>query len=145
MSIERGAGFRRSVLSAYEYRCAVTGLGGGRIDSLVTRSLVQAAHIKSAAHGGPDDVRNGIALTPTLHSLFDAGLFTLRYAADKVVVEVSPELSPESLISPYSEELSLRIRDGQTIALPQYARCWPDPAMLKYHRQTVFRAGLTTG
>lgn len=140
VSIERDVGFRRSVLTAYDCRCAVTGLGGERRNGPSTRSLVHAAHIKPAAHGGPDDVRNGIALTPTVHSLFDAGLFTLKYVANRLVVVVSSDLSVDALMSPYSDGQALRIRDGQPVTLPHDKECRPDPDMLKYHRQTVFRA-----
>src|SRR6185312_2653329 len=52
----RDRAFMRVVRSAYENRCALTGLklinGGGRPE-------VQAAHIRPVAERGPDSVRNG--------------------------------------------------------------------------------------
>ncbi len=138
-AIVRDARFRSNVLAAYGYQCCITGLGGGNVSPRARKALVQAAHIRPAAQGGPDDIRNGLALTPTLHGLFDAGMFALKYVADGVVLEVSPELSIEAFESPYSDELSLRIRDGQRIVLPNDKGCWPDPEMLKYHRQVIFR------
>lgn len=70
----RDANFRRLVCSAYEDRCAVTGLriinGGGR-------SEAQAAHIWSVKAGGPDVIQNGIALSGTVHWLFDRHLISL--------------------------------------------------------------------
>ncbi len=66
----RSASFRRQVLSAYDNRCAVTRR---------QLRLVEAAHIMPVAAGARsiDDVRNGIALAPTYHRAFDAGLIYL--------------------------------------------------------------------
>jgi putative restriction endonuclease len=65
----RDAGFRQSVLFAYGNRCAVTRL---------QLRLVDAAHIVPVgAPGSVDQVRNGIALSPTYHRAFDAGLVYL--------------------------------------------------------------------
>lgn len=60
--------FRTSVLKAYDKRCAFTGFqfinGGGRAE-------VEAAHIKSVQDKGPDVVQNGLALSGTVHWMFD--------------------------------------------------------------------------
>jgi putative restriction endonuclease len=65
----RAAGFKRKVLFAYGNRCAVTRL---------QLRLVDAAHILPVgAPGSLDQVPNGIALTPTYHRAFDAGLIYL--------------------------------------------------------------------
>ncbi len=65
----RDASFRQSVLFAYGNRCAVTRL---------QLRLVDAAHIVPVgAPGSVDQVRNGIALSPTYHRAFDAGLVYL--------------------------------------------------------------------
>lgn len=67
--LARDAGFRRKVLFAYGNRCAVT---------RVQLRLVDAAHILPVgAPGSNDQVRNGIALSPTYHRAFDAGLIFL--------------------------------------------------------------------
>lgn len=67
----RDRAFRRAVLDAYDGRCAVTGWklvnGGGRLEA-------EAAHIRPVEHGGPDSVRNGLALSGTVHWMFDRGL-----------------------------------------------------------------------
>ena len=66
--------FRRRVVTAYDARCAITGLklinGGGRAE-------VEAAHIRPVDRGGPDIVTNGIALSGTVHWMFDRGLIGL--------------------------------------------------------------------
>ncbi len=63
-----------AVVSAYDERCAVSRLriinGGGRAE-------VEAAHIWPFADGGPDVVRNGLALSATCHWLFDRHLISL--------------------------------------------------------------------
>jgi len=43
---ERRAAFRREVLDAYAYRCAVTGLGLGQIAPTKSQGLLDAAHIR---------------------------------------------------------------------------------------------------
>lgn len=69
----RDSMFRERVLRAYGSRCALTGLrlvnGGGAAE-------VEAAHIVPVAYGGPDKVRNGIALTRSVHWMFDRLLIT---------------------------------------------------------------------
>jgi putative restriction endonuclease len=75
----RDAKFRRAVLYVYEGRCALTGMrlvnGGGRLET-------EAAHIMSVGDGGPDAVNNGIALSGTVHWMFDRGLIGLSDAGD---------------------------------------------------------------
>ncbi len=67
--LSRAADFRQRVLFAYGSRCAVT---------RVQLRLVDAAHILPVgAPGSSDHVANGIALSPTYHRAFDAGLIYL--------------------------------------------------------------------
>lgn len=71
--------FRKRVLDVYDRRCALTGMqlinGGGRAEA-------QAAHIMSVESGGPDTVANGIALSGTVHWMFDRGLISLSDEGD---------------------------------------------------------------
>jgi putative restriction endonuclease len=68
--LSRDAAFRRRVLFAYGNRCAVT---------RVQLRLVDAAHVLPVgASGSTDHVQNGIALSPTYHRAFDAGLIYLN-------------------------------------------------------------------
>jgi len=67
--LSRLSSFKREVLFAYGHTCAVT---------RVQLQLVEAAHILPV--GSPesaDHVTNGIALSPTYHRAFDAGLIYL--------------------------------------------------------------------
>ncbi len=74
--------FRRVVLRAYDERCAVTGLklinGGGRAE-------VAAAHIRPVEHNGPDIINNGLALSGTVHWMFDRGLISLSDDLDIII------------------------------------------------------------
>jgi putative restriction endonuclease len=65
----RDANFRQQVLDAYSHRCAVTRM---------QLRLVDAAHILPVSDPSSiDDVRNGIALSPTYHRAYDIGLIYL--------------------------------------------------------------------
>ncbi len=65
----RDANFRRTVLNAYENRCAVT---------RAQLKLVDAAHILPvASQDSSDHITNGIALSPTLHRAYDNCLIYL--------------------------------------------------------------------
>lgn len=67
--LSRIGNFRQQVLHAYGNRCAVT---------RAQLRLVDAAHILPVGSPeGCDDVRNGIALAPTYHRAYDAGLIYL--------------------------------------------------------------------
>lgn len=118
----RAASFRRQVCDAYDNRCAITGLrllnGGGRAE-------VQAAHIKPVASGGPDTVQNGIALSATVHWLFDRHLISLT---DDLGLLVSHNRVP-------SELRSLFERQQDRIHLPTDRRLWPHPAYVRIHRE----------
>ena len=65
----RKANFKKTIMNAYENRCAVT---------RVQLNLVDAAHILPVAFDqSSDDVSNGIALSPTFHRAYDRGLIYL--------------------------------------------------------------------
>ena len=72
----RDAAFKHNVRLAYNSTCAMTGIklinGGGRCE-------IEAAHIRPIGdgHNGPDSVRNGLALSRTVHWMFDRGLVSL--------------------------------------------------------------------
>lgn len=123
----RDASFRRSVCEAYGDRCAVTGLrivnGGGRAE-------VQAAHVWPVAEGGPDMVQNGIALSATVHWLFDRHLISLT---DDYGLLVSHKKVP-------AEIRTLFEKHAQRIRLPADQRLWPLPAYVARHREAFANA-----
>ncbi|NKL79047.1 HNH endonuclease [Rhizobium leguminosarum] len=118
----REASFRRKVCDAYDSRCAITGLrivnGGGK-------SEAQAAHIWSVAEGGPDVVQNGIALSATVHWLFDRHLISLT---DDYRILVSHNKVPSELRTLFAKQMD-------RIHLPADARLWPHPAYVSRHRE----------
>jgi putative restriction endonuclease len=117
----RDASFRERVIAAYENRCAVTGIrvvnGGGRVEA-------QAAHIWSVQEGGPDVVQNGIALSATVHWLFDRHLISLT---DHFGLLVSHNRVPTELQSLFRGQL------GQ-IHLPKDRNQWPHLPYVQHHR-----------
>ena len=119
--------FRSLILRAYDERCCVTGLklinGGGRAE-------VEAAHIRPVEANGPDRVQNGVALSGTVHWMFDRGLITFSDAHDIVVSRhINDRDSVEGLIN----------RSGRLI-VPQDERNLPHPVFLAWHRENVFKA-----
>ena len=120
----RDAAFARMVRRAYGGRCAISGLrlrnGGGRAE-------VQAAHVVPVSEGGPDVVRNGIALSGTLHWMFDRHL-----------VKIAPDLT--ILVSENKVDAETRLRlinPGRRLMLPEDPRHHPHPAYLAWHREQM--------
>ncbi len=138
-AIQRDSHFRATVLAAYEYRCAISGLGIGSVAPTKSRGLIDAAHIRPVASMGPDAVENGIPMTPTVHRYFDAGLFTLVYEGDQVRIKTSSLLT-DSLILVKDRATSLPLREGLPIYLPRDGRNWPNPDHLRFHQHSVFRS-----
>ncbi len=121
----RDVAFRRKVRDAYDYRCAMSGLrlrnGGGRPE-------VQAAHIIPVERKGSDSVRNGLALSGTLHWMFDRGLVSV---ADDHTILVSRNKVPPEVVDRL-------ILPGGKLRLPADTRHWPHPGNLRWHRENVF-------
>lgn len=136
--LRRNAQFRRVVISAYEERCAVSGFGLGQIPLSKATGLLDAAHIRPVAHDGPDALSNGLPLTPTLHRLFDAGLFTVAYAGGVPEVRVSPRLEQSMITSP-DKSFRLELRNGLQLALPRETSSRPNRDQLRFHQRRVFQ------
>lgn len=117
--------FRRRVREAYRNTCAFSGLhlinGGGRPE-------VQAAHIRPVASKGPDSVRNGLALTGTLHWLFDRGLLGV---GEDMSILASPQGLPD--------DLGRLLRPERRLLLPDALDQHPHPVFLAWNRQNVFK------
>jgi putative restriction endonuclease len=124
----RDAAFRRAVCDAYDDTCAVTGLrivnGGGKAEA-------QAAHIQPVADGGPDVVQNGIALSATVHWLFDRHLISLT---DELALLVSHNKVPTELRGLFDGQM-------QRIRLPKDEGLWPHPHYVRRHREAFATAG----
>jgi putative restriction endonuclease len=122
----REVAFRRKVREAYGYRCAMSGLrlrnGGGRPE-------VQAAHIRPVESQGSDSVRNGLALSGTLHWMFDRGLISVAEDCETILVSRNkvPGDVVDRLLSP----------KGKLLA-PREPYNAPHPANLRWHRENIF-------
>jgi putative restriction endonuclease len=119
--IVRDASFRSGVYDAYDHRCAITGL---RILDETGNSEVQAAHIFAVADGGPDVVQNGLALSGTIHWLFDHYLISLT--DDHCLLIASGRVPPEVQ--------ALMIKEGTKAYLPKLPGLHPHPKYLQKHR-----------
>lgn len=103
--------FRRSLLSAYGRRCAVTGTS--------TESVLEAAHIARYFGKQSNKTSNGLLLRADIHTLFD--LHRLTVTPDHVV-RVDPVVG-----SPYVE------LDGVTLHAPMGTRDQPLTELLADH------------
>jgi putative restriction endonuclease len=118
--------FRRIVLQAYDQRCAITGLklinGGGRAE-------VEAAHIRPVEANGPDTLTNGLALSGTMHWMFDRGLIGL---SDDLDILVSRQVNdPDGVRALFN-------RTGKAI-VPRRPSQRPHPRFLEWHRENRFK------
>ena len=127
----RDPGFRHAVLRAYERRCVVCGFDVRLDDHLVG---LEAAHIRWHSHGGPDEVRNGLALCILHHRTFDRGAIGLERAARGFRLVVSDEVNGQS--PAFRQLLDCH---GKPIRKPQRARQTPNPDFVDWHRREVFR------
>jgi putative restriction endonuclease len=121
----REKSFMHNVRAAYTNRCAITGLklinGGGRPE-------VQAAHIQPVASKGPDSVRNGLALSGTVHWMFDRGLISI---SDDFKILVAKNHVPEDAVR--------FLNQSGLINLPKDETLYPNEHYLKFHRDLVFK------
>ena len=122
----RDASFARQVKKAYRARCAMSGLelrnGGGRPE-------VEAAHIIPVAKNGPDTVRNGLALSGTVHWMFDRGL--LSVGDDNSIL-----IARDSVADATADRL---LTDDHKLILPTDMAFRPSPEYLDWHRRNVYK------
>ena len=118
--------FRSRVLKAYDKRCAFTGFqfinGGGRAE-------VEAAHIKSVEAKGPDVVQNGLALSGTVHWMFDRGLLSV---ADDERILLSNHINDVDGVR------KILNANGRA-RFPDIVGDRPDAAFLRWHREHCFK------
>jgi len=121
----RDAAFSQVVKSAYEDTCAFTGLkiinGGGRPE-------VQAAHIRPVEDSGPDSIRNGLALSGTIHWMFDRGLISV--GEDFTILKVGNSVP---------DTINRLLNSNGMLRTPIQPDMRPHPLQLKYHRENIFK------
>lgn len=122
----RDASFARQVKRAYHARCAMSGLslrnGGGRPE-------VEAAHIIPVAANGPDSLSNGLALSGTLHWMFDRGLVSVD--PDHRILVASKGVS--------EHDITRLLTPDRRLLLPHDPARHPHPQYLDWHRSLVFK------
>jgi putative restriction endonuclease len=121
----RDKAFSAAVKGAYLDTCAMTGL---KIINGNGRSELQAAHIRPVEYRGPDSVRNGIALSATVHWIFDRGLISVD---DDYSLLLAKDRLPETI-----ERL---LGGNRRLLLPDQPELRPHPKFLDYHRREVFK------
>jgi putative restriction endonuclease len=119
--------FRKAVLTAYGYRCAVCGLGLRLGPQSVA---LDAAHIRWHAAGGPDEVTNGLCLCVLHHKLFDLGAFTVETGSG--AVRVSDRVNGDGA------EGVLLTHAGRPVGRPRRAEAQPHPNYLGWQAAQVF-------
>lgn len=117
--------FRDAVLSAYDFRCCITGLA--------VPELLNASHIVPWRDDPENRLNpaNGLCLSAIHDRAFDKGLITIR---DDLTVAVSRGVAEHA-----GEffQASLGVFDGQLIAAPE--KFSPAPDLLARHRGEIFR------
>lgn len=127
----RDPNFRHAVLTAYERRCAVCDFDIRIEDDLVA---LDAAHIRWHAAGGPDDVRNGLALCILHHRTLDRGAIGLERATRGYRLIVS------ELANGQSDAFRHLLRHhGKRVRNPQRNEQRLEPDYVDWHRREVFR------
>lgn len=137
-AVARDARFRRQVMAAYQYRCAVTGLSVGSIPEGRATRLLDAAHIRPVGANGSDSVTNGLSLTPTVHRLFDEGLVSARWSGTALELVRSPRLEREMVEAPERGTV-IRLETGANLVLPADRSQWPSAEQIRFHQRNVFK------
>jgi putative restriction endonuclease len=118
--------FRQFVLRAYSERCAISGI---KLINGLGRAEVAAAHIRPVEANGPDIINNGIALSGTVHWMFDRGLISL---SDDLQILVSRQANDPDGIR------TLINKSGYAFP-PQRPLDRPHPHFLQWHREHCFK------
>ena len=123
----RSAGFRRSIMKIYEYKCAVCKLN---IRAANGESITDAAHIIPFHILFDNHVKNGISLCKSHHWAFDANLFSLSETY-------------QIIVSPYAREHEstqwIRELRDKSIWLPNDKKYHPAKYAMKWHRERMLR------
>ena len=120
----RDAKFKQHIRQVYDRTRAFTGLrlinGGGRPE-------VEAAHIVPVERGGNDSIQNGLALSGTVHWMFDRGLLSI---ADDYKILQSRHLN---------EDISHMLARDLIAKVPAEPRHRPHPVYMAWHRDNIFK------
>jgi hypothetical protein len=120
--LARDARFAKTVIDAYGERCCFCGFGAG---------IIEAAHVRPVADGGPDTVTNGIGLCPTHHRLFDKGFILISPGA--LAVTANDQLMRTRKVPARDRQ---RVAEGISPSpfWPRIAAHGPEARFLRRHR-----------
>jgi putative restriction endonuclease len=121
----RSLSLRKETLSAYDFRCALTGMGQRSANG---EFEPDCCHLKPVEHGGPDRVQNTILVTKTLHWAIDRFLISFD---DDLRIVMKPQLEPK-----YRRMIN---EDGFARA-PHDQRLRPAREFLTHHRRRFLAA-----
>ena len=127
MRRKRDPTFRLNVLNAYHEQCCVC-----KCDITMNGAAValEAGHIKMHSAGGPDVVKNGLALCVIHHKLFDIGALTVDKDIKVHVSEKVKGVWGRRLYDEYHEQPILMPRNDNMIPAEQY---------LRWHNERIFK------
>ncbi len=125
---KRDPKFRKEVLRAYNYQCAVCGYDL-RMDDVSVG--LEAAHIKWKQFHGPCDVSNGLTLCAVHHKAFDKGAFSIT---EDFKVKLSDSLNGGE----QAQRLFFDFED-KPIRLPKRENWMPNVGHLSWHHKEVFK------
>lgn len=117
--------FRRSVLSAYNYKCCITGLA---VPTLLVASHIIPWKMDTTNRLNP---RNGLSLSMLHDKAFDLGIITIN---DDKTIRVS---NKQGLESDLFFQAALKSYENKPIALPE--KFAPHEEFLAYHRASIFQ------
>ncbi len=117
--------FRETVLSAYDFKCCITGLA---VQELLVASHIVPWRADSSIRLNP---RNGLCLSALHDRAFDQGLITI---SESFHLLLSPRIS-EVKPNRYIDDAFLAYAD-KPIRMP--GKFVPNLAFLKYHREALF-------
>ncbi|MEF8727896.1 MAG: HNH endonuclease [Accumulibacter sp.] len=116
--------FRRAVLSAYQYRCCITGMA---IPQLLVASHIVPWRVDAANRLNP---RNGLCLSMLHDKAFDVGIICVT---ESLTVQVSRRFQDSK--NPFFDKALLAYK-GHPISLPE--KFQPNLDFLAYHRENIF-------
>jgi putative restriction endonuclease len=119
--IARTVVFREQVRNEYERRCCISGILVATPTGLFE---TESAHVVPVGEGGSDDIRNGIALTQTIHWAFDKGLVGIL-PTRRIHIPRAVKLGPENAM--------LKQLDGKAIAEAKNAHLRVHEDALAWH------------
>ncbi len=117
--------FRRSVLSAYNSTCCITGLP---IPELLVASHIIPWSIDKNNRMNP---QNGLCLSMLHDKAFDLGIITISENMSVIVSKRYADTRNDFFMQ------TLSAYNHKLIRLPQ--KFYPDPVFLSYHRQNIFK------